>query len=196
MPGARARPEIGYNPARTPDRGVKVAGRVGAALGAVVVALGFAAASAAAGTPRSSSFDAGWRFVLVNPEAATDPTGAYENAFQPGYDDSAWRRGRVPHDWSIELLPTPAGTTPDVGFFQGGLGWYRKTFTLPRALRGKRISLEFDGVYMDSVVYFNGRQVAAHPYGYTGFNADLTALAHTDGRTPNVVAGKVRNQEP
>ena len=77
------------------------------ALGAIVLALGFAAASAAAATPRSSSFDAAWRFALVNPEAATDPTGAYENAFQPGYDDSTWRRVRLPHDWSIELDADP-----------------------------------------------------------------------------------------
>jgi beta-galactosidase len=170
---------------------------VGAALGAAVLALLVAAASAAAATPRSRSFDANWRFVLVNPDAATDPTGAYANAFQPGYDDSRWRHVTLPHDWSIELMPTATGNvTPGVGYFQGGLGWYRKTFTLPRALRGKRMSLEFDGVYMDSDVYFNGRLLTNHHYGYTGFAVDLTPLAHTDGRTPNVVAVKVRNQVP
>jgi beta-galactosidase len=166
-----------------------------AALGAVL-GLGIAASSAAAAVPRSSSFDANWRFVLVNPNAAADPTGAYENAYQPGSDDSGWRRVNLPHDWSIERLPTTENTTSGIGYFQGGLGWYRKTFTLPRALTGKRISLEFDGVYMDSDVYFNGQLLTNHPYGYTGFNVDLTALAHTDGHTPNVVAVKVRNQVP
>jgi hypothetical protein len=73
------------------------------------------------------------------------------------------------------------------GFLQGGLGWYRKSFTLPPSMSGKRISAEFDGVYMDSYVYFNGRQVGNHPYGYTGFDVDLTGLAHTDGTTPNVL---------
>src|SRR3954451_7666723 len=125
--------------------------------------------SAAIAQPRSSSFDAGWRFALVNRTAATDPTGAYEQASDPSYDDSAWRRVDLPHDWSIELLPQPTGgTTAGTGFFQGGLGWYRKTFSLPRSLRGMRISVEFDGVYMDSEVFFNGHQVASHPYGYTG----------------------------
>jgi beta-galactosidase len=165
-----------------------------AALGAVL-GLGIAASSAAA-APRSSSFDADWRFVLVNPNAATDPTGAYESAYQPGYDDSSWRHVNLPHDWSIERLPTTENTTPGIGYFQGGLGWYRKTFTLPPRLSGKRISLEFDGVYMDSDVYFNGHLLTNHPYGYTGFNVDLTDLAHADGHTPNVVAVKVRNQVP
>ena len=48
---------------------------------------------------------------------------------------------------------------------------------------------------MDSVVFLNGRQVASHPYGYTGFAVDL-AGAHTDGHTPNVVAVQVRNKLP
>src|SRR4051794_32802644 len=124
-----------------------------AALGAVLM-LAIAASSAAA-VPRSSSFDANWRFALVNQNAATDPTGAYENAYQPDYDDSGWRSVTLPHDWSIELMPTTQDTTAGIGYFPGGLGWYRKTFTLPRSLRGTRISLEFDGVYMDSDVYFN-----------------------------------------
>src|SRR4051794_26248140 len=162
----------------------------------VAIALGITA-SAAQAAPRSTDFDAGWRFALVNRTAATDPTGAYDAAPDPSYDDSGWRRVTLPHDRSIELLPTPTGnTTAGTGFLQGGLGWYRKTFTLPRSLRGKRISVEFDGVYMDSEVYFNGQKVGSHAYGYTGFDVDLTALAHTDGHTPNVLAVKVRNQVP
>jgi beta-galactosidase len=138
-----------------------------------------------------------WRFVLVNPEAATDPTGRYAEAYRTDFDDSGWRRVDVPHDWSIELLPTAGpGTSAGTGFFQGGLGWYRKTFTLPRAVAGKRVAVEFDGVYMDSSVYVNGNLVGAHPYGYTGFSFDITPFAHADGVTPNVVAVQVRNQLP
>ncbi|MFD8653755.1 glycoside hydrolase family 2 TIM barrel-domain containing protein [Streptomyces mirabilis] len=139
----------------------------------------------------------GWRFALVNPGGITDPTGAYEGAAQPGYDDSAWREVSVPHDWSIEQTPTTEhGTTSGTGFFPGGLGWYRTTFTLPPALAGRRISVEFDGVYMDSHVYCNGEEVGRHPYGYTGFALDLTGLLHTDGTTENVIAVKVQNQLP
>ena len=130
---------------------------------AVLAGLGPAAAAADA-PPRSSDFGDDWRFVLVNRAGITDPTGAYANAADPAYDDSAWRSLDVPHDWSIELDPTTGpgtGTTADTGFLQGGLGWYRKTFTLPKSAAGKRISVEFDGVYMDSIVYLNGRQVGA-----------------------------------
>jgi beta-galactosidase len=145
---------------------------------------------------RNQDFDDGWRFALVNPAGITDPTGAYAHAADPGYDDSRWRQVDLPHDWSIEQDPTQAdGTDSGTGYLPGGLGWYRKTFTLPHRLAGRRIGVEFDGVYMDSVVYFNGKQVAAHPYGYTGFQVDLTEEAHTDG-TPNVLAVKVQNQLP
>ena len=63
----------------------------------------------------------------------TDPTGAYADAASPAYDDSAWRSVDLPHDWSIELDPTHARHQSGTGYLQGGLGWYRKTFTLPAA---------------------------------------------------------------
>src|SRR4051812_15617888 len=139
----------------------------------------------------------GWRFALVNPGGITDPTGAYAEAAAPDYDDSTWRRVAVPHDWSIEQTPTTAnGTTSGTGFFPGGLGWYRIAFTLPPAVAGKRISIEFDGVYMDSYIYCNGTEAGRHPYGYTGFALDLTDLVHTDGTTENVIAVKVQNRLP
>ncbi|WP_405513774.1 glycoside hydrolase family 2 TIM barrel-domain containing protein [Streptomyces canus] len=139
----------------------------------------------------------GWRFALVDPGGITDPTGEYTDAAAPGYDDSGWREVAVPHDWSIELAPTTEnGTTNGTGFFPGGLGWYRLAFTLPPAFAGKRISVEFDGVYMDSYVYCNGTEAGRHPYGYTGFALDLTDLLHTDGTTENVIAVKVQNRLP
>lgn len=139
----------------------------------------------------------GWRFALVDPGGITDPTGEYTDAAAPGYDDSRWREVAVPHDWSIELAPTTEnGTTSGTGFFPGGLGWYRLAFTLPPAFAGQRISVEFDGVYMDSYVYCNGTEAGRHPYGYTGFALDLTDLLHTDGTTENVIAVKVQNRLP
>ena len=142
-------------------------------------------------------FGQGWKFVLVNPEGVTDPTGAYANAPDPGFDDSAWRTVDVPHDWSIELTPaqTPS-TSSGTGFLQGGLAWYRKTFTLPSSMSGKRISVEFDGVYMNSNVYLNGQLLGNHPYAYTGFAYDLTGNVHTDAATPNVIAVQASNHLP
>jgi beta-galactosidase len=146
---------------------------------------------------RDYDFGPDWKFALVTAEGVTDPTGAYADAYQPGFDDSSWRVLDVPHDWSIELVPVSASYTESFnGFLPGGLAWYRKTFTLPQWMVGKRISVEFDGVYMNSNVYVNGNFLGNHPYAYTGFNYDLTGLVHTDGTTANVIAVQASNQIP
>ncbi len=146
---------------------------------------------------RSTDIGAEWKFVLVNADDITDPTGAYANAPDPGFDDSGWRTVDLPHDWSIERPPVQrANTSSSSGFFQGGLGWYRKTFTLPPAVAGKRVSIEFDGVYSNSFVYVNGHLLGNHPYAYTGFHYDITGHVHTDGVTANVIAVQAQNPLP
>jgi beta-galactosidase len=153
------------------------------------------AANDGAPATRSYDFDLDWKFVLVNADGITDPSGQYGGAFQPGFDDSGWESLDLPHDWSIHLNPVATGSSGD-GFYQGGLGWYRKTFTLPSHMAGKRIWIEFDGVYSNPQVYVNGQFLGSHPYAYTGFGFDLTGQVHTDGITPNVVAVQVTNQVP
>jgi len=187
---------------RTPRRASRARRLAALALGLGAIAATPAAAPAApgplGGDAGSTSFDAGWRFALVDKVGIEDPSGAYANAASPSYDDHAWRSLSVPHDWSIELRPTDArgaNTSSANAFLQGGLGWYRKTFTLPRSTAGKRVSLEFDGVYMDATVYLNGREVGTHAYGYTPFAVDISN-AHKDGRTPNVIAVRVQNELP
>lgn len=180
-------------------RSVLLASAAAPAAGTLVGAPEAWAADQAHGTSgrRTVALRDGWRFALVNPGGITDPTGAYADAHLPGYDDSGWRETAVPHDWSIEQTPTTEhGTTSGTGFLPGGLGWYRLAFTLPPALAGKRVSVEFDGVYMDCTVYCNGQEAGRHPYGYTGFALDLTDLVHTDGTTENVIAVEVRNRLP
>lgn len=71
-----------------------------------------------------------------------------------------------------------------VGFTVGGIGWYRKVFSLPEQLRGRRFLLTFEGVYMNCEVWLNGRRIGEHPYGYTTFYFDIT---------PHVSFGKQRN---
>jgi beta-galactosidase len=188
-----------------PSRRQVLAG-AGAGLGAAAVismsgpaarASAALAVAAAAPNARSLDFNQGWKFVLVNAEGTTDPTGAYASAPEPGFDDSSWQDVDTPHDWSIALTPVQASYTYfSNGFLPGGLGWYRKTFTLPRSLSGKRISIEFDGVYSNSYVYVNGQLLGNHPYAYTGFNYDLTGQVHTDGKTPNVIAVQATNPIP
>ncbi|UOX92776.1 DUF4982 domain-containing protein [Amycolatopsis sp. FBCC-B4732] len=148
-------------------------------------------------TGRSTDLGAGWRFALANPDGVTDPDGRFARAAEPGFDDSAWQAVDVPHDWSIELAPTERGGTSSASsFFRGGLGWYRRTFTVAPSLGGKRVSVEFDGVYSDAHVYLNGELLGNHPYAYTGFAFDLTGKLHTDGRTPNVLAVRAVNPLP
>ncbi|WP_326574125.1 DUF4982 domain-containing protein [Streptomyces sp. NBC_00481] len=178
-------------------RSLLIAGTSAPMVGALAGTAAAAPRARPSSAGRSVPLRDGWRFALVDPGGITDPTGEYADAAQPAFDDSAWRRVAVPHDWSIELAPTIRhGTTSGTGFFPGGLGWYRTTFTLPPSLAGKRISVEFDGVYMDSYVHCNGTEVGRHPYGYTGFAFDLTDLLHTDGTTENVIAVKVQNRLP
>ena len=149
---------------------------------------------------RTIDFDNGWRFKLVNTSDTSDPSGTYGNADDPkaaapGFPDSAWERVTLPHDWSITQLPQPSQTNA-TGFFPGGLGWYRKTFTLPAWMNGKQISVDFDGVFDNSYVYLNGHLLGNHPYGYTGYSYDITHLVRADGHTRNVLAVVVQNQEP
>ena len=136
-----------------------------------------------------------WRFALANPTGITVPP-AFASAHLPSFDDASWRSLDVPHDWSIELAPVArADTSGDTGFLPGGLGFYRKRFAVPPRLAGKKISIEFDGVFMNAEIYVNGQLVGVHPYGYTGFAFDLSSIVHTDG-SANLVVVKVANQLP
>ena len=134
---------------------------------------------------RGGSFNAGWKFNRG------DVTGAQATAF----NDSSWRSLDLPHDWSIELAfnaSSPAGSGG--GFLDGGVGWYRKSFTVDQASNGQRILIEFDGVYMNSEVWINGTSLGTRPYGYTSFEYDLTPYV-TFGGT-NVIAVRVNNNQP
>ena len=93
------------------------------------------------------------------------PAGSSSSAIRAArrrrsFADASWRTVDLPHDWSIESKPdkdNPSGSGG--GFFPGGTGWYRKTFTAPADWKGKRVSVEFDGVYRDATVYLNGHKL-------------------------------------
>ena len=121
--------------------------------------------------------------------------GDAKGAEAPGFDGSSWRTLDLPHDWSIELPYDPKMPNGNsVGYLPGGIGWYRKAFTIPEADRGKKIVIDFDGVYMDSQVWINGHLLGRRPYGYVSFRYDLTPhLKYGDKK--NVIAVRV-NVEP
>jgi beta-galactosidase len=128
------------------------------------------------------SADANWKFLLGDPIGTEGPS----------FHDADWRSVDLPHDWSIESKPekdNPGGAGE--GFFPGGTGWYRKTFGAPTEWKGKRVRVEFDGVYKSATVYLNGHKLGDHPYGYTGFTFDLTSDLNFS--SSNVLAVRVDN---
>ncbi len=151
----------------------------------VILAMFLTAAAAGAQhqkTRMELAADSGWRFLLG------DPSGAEARSF----DDANWRRVDLPHDWSIEGRPAKDNpTSSGGGFYPAGTGWYRKTFSAAAEWKGRRVSVEFDGVYRDATVYLNGRKLGNQPYGYTSFRLDLTPDLDFSG--PNVLAVRVDN---
>lgn len=140
-------------------------------------------------TERAQLFDTGWRFHR----------GGAQGADKPAFNDSAWRKVDLPHDWSIEDLPgtnspfSPAAISqPSGGFTAGGTGWYRKSFVMPASQQGKRVQLQFDGIYMNAEVWLNGKRLGKHPYGYTSFWYDITDRLKWGAQ--NVLSVKVRNE--
>lgn len=109
----------------------------------------------------------------------------------PGTDFSNWRQLDVPHDFSIEgpyRADWPGGSR--MGFLPGGIGWYKKVLEWNPAWQGKRIYLEFDGIFMNSTVWINGEKVGYRPNGYLTFGYDITRQLHK-GR--NIISVRVDN---
>jgi beta-galactosidase len=142
--------------------------------------------------------DFGWRFHLgdewgtgevpINLGVSTGPAG-------PDFDDSSWPIVNLPHDWAVALpfdqnAPGDHGYKP-IGpdFPQNDVGWYRRTFTLPADDEGKRIWIEFGGVYRDSLVYVNSCLVGRQPRGYSSFRYDITDVVNYGGK--NTIAVRV-----
>lgn len=127
-------------------------------------------------------FNDEWKFTLG------DQSG-YESA---DFNDSAWRNLDLPHDWSVEGQFDAKNPGGGMGaFLPFGIGWYRKSFIIPDSMKTKRVVIQFDGIYMNSKVYLNGRFIGQYPYGYSTFQFDLTE--HIQFGKPNVMAVRVDN---
>ena len=134
----------------------------------------------------------GWRFIYGN---GIDPDrdlgfGSDQGDFskaggfrfaQAKYDDSKWRTLNVPHDWAVELPFVRDERLQGHGYKPLGrrypetsVGWYRKTFIVPAENLGKRIVIEFEGVFRDALVFVNGYFIGRNDNGYTPFSFDLT----------------------
>lgn len=187
---------------------------------------------------RDMLFDSDWRFHL----------GDAADAHLPQFDDAAWRKLSLPHDWSIEDRPgapkqaegwvppvamwnpgphpkdapvvspevpivmasvhptVPGGPPRKVGPFDvdqtgfgwgmgwtvGGVGWYRKHFTLAPLIANEKVEIRFDGAYLITEVWINGTKLGRNINGYMGFAFDLTPHLTTDGL--NIIAVRVANE--
>ena len=110
------------------------------------------------------------------------------------FDDSSWRELHLPHDWSIEgEFSKDNPSTPGGGALPGGIGWYRKHFRSPK-LDGRHITIEFDGIFMNSTVFVNGHKVGFRPYGYSSMSYDITPYLNPQGEE-NIIAVRCDNSE-
>ncbi len=170
------------------------------AAGTMAFALSFFAAGAAdiPGGRERLLLDFGWKFHLGNEWGSANSlakAGTGSGPASTSFSDRSWRTVNLPHDWAIEL---PFDKNADgshgfkalgTGFESNSVAWYRRTFDLPKSDAGKRIWLEFDGVYRDAVVFVNGWNLGRHESGYSHFRFDITDVANLGGA--NVVAVKV-----
>ncbi|HOC24427.1 MAG TPA: hypothetical protein PKJ13_03900, partial [bacterium] len=152
-------------------------------------------------------FDFGWKFALghaADPQrdfgygigAAFAKAGEAQGAAHPNFNDSLWRSVDLPHDWAVEL-PFVNHEDPEVKshgykpvgrlFPESSVGWYRRAFAIPAADRGRRIRVEFDGVFRDAAVWCNGHYLGRHAGGYTPFSFDLTDYLRYGQRNTLVV---------
>jgi len=129
-----------------------------------------------------NNINADWKFNL----------GEQGRELYLDFDDSGWRELSLPHDWSVEAQAKPENPAgAGGGFFPGGLGWYRKELSVPADLGSQHMLIEFDGVYMNSEVYCNGKLCGVRPYGYSSFCYDLTP--HIKAGEKALIAVRVDN---
>ena len=141
-------------------------------------------------------FDFGWKFQLGN---GCDPahdldfgkgqgdfakTGEFDFATAK-FDDSKWRSLSLPHDWAVELPFVWDDEQMSHGYKPLGrrypetsVGWYRRTFEIPAADLGKRISIEFDGAFRGALIFLNGCFIGRNDNGYAPFSFDLSDFLH------------------
>lgn len=152
--------------------------------------------------------DWGWRFSYGHPyntkKDFNHATGYFSYFAKTGYgdgpasanfDDRAWRIVNLPHDWAVEQ-PFDARGSHSHGykaigrnFPDASVGWYRKSFFIPESDLGKRISIEFDGVHRDAVVWVNGFYLGRESSGYSNFQYDVTDYLNYG--SDNIVAVRV-----
>ncbi|GEC72507.1 beta-galactosidase [Flavobacterium flevense] len=132
---------------------------------------------------KDQNFNQGWLFKK----------DTLKGAEITSYYDSNWRKLNLPHDWAIEGPFSIKNNARTGGLPIHGIAWYRKHFTIDSKNKNKQISIEFDGVMSNAKVYLNGQFVGERPYGYIGFELDLTPFIKF--KQENVIAVRVAPED-
>ncbi len=125
--------------------------------------------------------------------------GEIKNGENMNLDISSWKKIDLPHDWSVEDIEgtespfnKEAPGAIDAGYLEGGTAWYRKEFSIPSGFKKKKITIDFEGIYMNADVWLNGQHLGYHPYGYTEFSYDISDKINFSGK--NILAIEVKNE--
>ena len=146
--------------------------------------------------------DDGWKFAFGN---AADPKKDFgcgteyfnyltkansihnEGPYVANFNDSTWQEVKVPHDW-VTILPYADAASHSHGYKTVGykypetsVGWYRKTINIPACDLGKHIALQFDGIFRNARVWFNGFYMGTEPSGYATQVYDVTEYVNYGG---------------
>ena len=146
--------------------------------------------------------DDGWKFAFGN---AADPKKDFscgteyfnyltkansihnEGPYVANFNDSTWQEVKVPHDW-VTILPYADVASHSHGYKTVGykypetsVGWYRKTINIPACDLGKHIALQFDGIFRNARVWFNGFYMGTEPSGYATQVYDVTEYVNYGG---------------
>jgi beta-galactosidase len=148
--------------------------------------------------------DSGWKFHLGNSNWGTGEelinVGISTGPADPNFNDKGWASVVLPHDWAVAL---PFDQKADhlhgfkpigPGYPQNSIAWYRRTFTLPQSDLGRRLWIEFGGVYRDSLIYLNGCLIGRQQRGYNSFRYDISDVANVGGK--NVLVVRVNASQP
>lgn len=134
------------------------------------------------------SFDFDWLFYQ---EAEGHPI----DASPVNSNDRDWLPVQLPHDFSIsQPVEEDSPGALMTGYISGGVGWYRKSFAVPPdALEGRRMFVEFDGIYRNSEVWINGISLGKRCNGYVPVRYDLTE--HLNPGEDNLIAVRADNAD-
>ncbi len=113
--------------------------------------------------------------------------GDIESGESVQLNDENWQKVTLPHDWAIEGPFNPKHNARNGGLPFHGKGWYRKHFDLPESAKDKTIYVRFDGAMYNAHVYVNGELLGNRPFGYIGFEYDISDYVKF-GSDTNVIA--------